>query len=233
MSAKKRLIGALGLSLMALVMQAPVSAQTAPAESANESAVEAATWTAPENLAASSLLEADEMNEGEALVFTEPTPATADELAVPAEEPVDVAQARRRTRNTVSGSDFIGIGADFGYADDLSFAVISKLSFSEQVAIRPSVLLGDDFSILVPVTYEFNQFTTDTGGFRVRPYVGAGASYSDSDDDEDFNLLLAAGADVPLSQRFTLNAQANWGVLNDSQFGATVGVGYNFGRILR
>ena len=44
---------------------------------------------------------------------------------------------------------------------------------------------------------------------------------------------MVAGADVPLGQRFTLNAQANLGVLNDTDFGVTIGVGYNFGRLFR
>jgi len=95
------------------------------------------------------------------------------------------------------------------------------------------VLVGDDLSVLVPVTYEFNRYSTDVGGFRVLPYAGVGASYQDNSDNENFNLLLSAGADVPLSDQFTLNAQANVGVLNDTEFGVTVGVGYNFGRLIR
>ncbi len=148
------------------------------------------------------------------------------------DESSEIAQARRRTRNRVarSGSDFVGIGADFGYVDSVSFAVISKLSLSEQIALRPSVLVGDDLAVLVPVTYEFTRFSTDVSGFQIRPYAGVGASYDG--DGEDFNLLLAAGADAPLSQRFTLNAQANLGVFNDTDFGVTVGVGYNFGSLL-
>ena len=83
--------------------------------------------------------------------------------------------------------------------------------------------------MLVPVTYEFNQLAANAGGFQLRPYAGVGASDSDGDDDSDINLLLSAGVDVPISQQFTLNGQANLGVLNDTDFGATVGVGYNFG----
>jgi hypothetical protein len=111
--------------------------------------------------------------------------------------------------------------------------VISKLSLSEQVSLRPSVLIGDDLSVLVPVTFDLNTYSTDVSGFRIIPYAGVGASYQDSSDDENFNLLLSAGADVPLSQQFTLNAQANVGVLNGTDFGVTVGVGYNFGDLFR
>jgi hypothetical protein len=92
--------------------------------------------------------------------------------------------------------------------------------------------VGDDLSILVPVTYDLSSYSGDVAGFRFLPYAGVGASYQDGDG-EDFNLLLTAGTDIPLSQQFTLNAQANVGVLNDTNFGVTVGVGYNFGNLFR
>lgn len=160
----------------------------------------------------------------------------ASELAYPAvEAPEELAQVRRRrTRGGASsGANFIGIGADFGYADDISFAAISKFSFTDQWAVRPTVLIGDDFSVLLPVTYDFSRFGTQVSGFQLRPYAGAGASFGGDDDDSDINLLLSAGVDVPVSERFTFNAQVNWGVLNDSQFGATVGIGYNLGNIFQ
>lgn len=248
MSVRKKVLGALGLALMAAGMQLPANAQSIEAQAVGVETlaiqdleaqlpedVEAASWTQPENLSAQSLLEAE--------ATSEQTVIEADEYALQAEEleaadSVELAQARRRTRRTnraAGGANFVGIGADFGYADDVSFAVISKLSLSQQIALRPSVLIGDDFSVLLPVTYEFNQFSADAGGFQVRPYAGVGASYvggDDEDDDENFNLLLAVGADAPLSRRFTLNAQANLGVFNDTDFGVTVGVGYNFGGVL-
>ena len=34
------------------------------------------------------------------------------------EASIDLAQARRRTRGRVGSSNFVGIGADFGYAED-------------------------------------------------------------------------------------------------------------------
>ncbi|MEM6449000.1 MAG: hypothetical protein AAF703_01665 [Cyanobacteria bacterium P01_D01_bin.105] len=171
----------------------------------------------------------------EELTNLEPAQLTSvmDQSAVNQPADLEVAQARRRTRNASRSKDFIGVGADFGYADDVSFAVISKLSINESVAVRPSVLIGDDFSVLVPVTYEFSQLSAEVNDFQVRPYAGVGAAYSDDDEGEDFNLLLTAGVDVPISQRFTLNAQANLGVLNDTDFGVTVGIGYNFDSIFR
>jgi len=218
MFVKKGLLGGLGLSLLLLGVQPAAKAQS----------VEDVTF------------DATPIGEGAAtelagLETAQATPFRQEAAAGAIEEPTELAQARRRTRNAAGrrGSDFVGVGADFGFADDVSFAVISKLSFSENIAIRPSVLIGDDFSILVPVTYEFNQLSTNVDNFQVRPYAGVGASYTDDDDDDDLNLLLSAGADIPISQRFTFNAQANLGVFNDTDFGVTVGVGYNFGQIFR
>ncbi len=288
MSIRKGLFGILSLSLFALVLQLPASAQTV-----NTSLTEIGTVEIESNSLESNSLESNSLESTGTqsasneplttdlttdLTFSEAQPqpwtqaetvseddplstaarataadltlandtvavesaqpaAAAAELALPAaedfEEPATLAQARRRTRgDAVIGSDFIGIGADFGYAGDVSFAAISKFSFTERLAARPSILIGDDFAVLVPVTYDFSRFSTDLGGFQLRPYAGAGVSYTDSeDDDSDINLLLSAGVDVPVSQRFTFNAQLNYGVLNDSQFGGTVGVGYNLGNL--
>ncbi|MGC1219369.1 MAG: hypothetical protein WA883_17990 [Phormidesmis sp.] len=278
MSIRKGLFGILSLSLFALVLQLPASAQTVNTSLTEIGTVEIesnslesnsleSTGTQSANseplttdltfdeaqpqpwTQAETVLESDPLTTAEiataadltlasdtvVLESTQPT-TDASELALPAagefEEPATLAQARRRTRGTaVVGSDFIGIGADFGYAGDVSFAAISKFSFTDRLAARPSILVGDEFAILVPVTYDFSRFSTDIGGFQLRPYAGAGVSYTDSEDN-DINLLLSAGVDVPFSQRFTLNAQLNYGVLNDSQFGGTVGVGYNLGNLL-
>lgn len=182
----------------------------------------------PENLSAESLTLAEETMPAESV---QPTAAAA-ELAYPAgEEPAKIAQARRRTGGNVSrSSDFIGIGADFGTAGDISFAAISKLSLSDQIAVRPSILVGDDFAVLVPVTYGFSRFSTNVQSFQILPYAGLGASYVDGDSSSDLGLLVSAGVDVPVSRQFTANAQANYaGIFSDNDnFGVTIGVGYNF-----
>lgn len=247
---KKELWRVCGLTLLIAGMQGPAQAQTTtpetvqgggvqainPSENLNSTvaSIEAAAWTATEHLSAEALL--NEETAVDPLAQQHLAEETANLATSANEGNIKLAQARRRTRGANGGPDFIGVGADFGYVDDVSFAVISKISVNELVALRPSILLGDDLAILLPITYQFNQFAAGTDNFQLRPYVGIGASYVDSDDDdddEDFNLLLAAGADIPLGQRFTLNAQANLGVLNDTDFGGTVGIGYNFGRIFR
>ena len=153
--------------------------------------------------------------------------------------PVEIAQGRRETATTASSSpDFIGIGANFGYVEDVSGVIISKFSIADNWAVRPSVSIGDDIAVLAPVTYEFNR-STNVGGARLSPYVGAGISWADEHnrdgnaDVSDVHILVSAGVDVPVSRRFTLNAQANLGLLNETEFGGTVGIGYNIGNILR
>ncbi len=251
MTMNKIFFGALGLALMALGMQLPANAQavqsqavesqaieaqtvegttvlastqSAQPETAQPAQIEAASWTQPESLSASGLTT-------QAAAPEQQANTEAAELTYPAsEESADIAQARRRTGGArVPGSDFIGIGADFGTANNVSFAVISKLTLRDQIAVRPSVIVGDDLAVLVPVTYDFSRFNADVQGFQIRPYAGVGASYVDNSG-SSVGLLLTAGVDVPVSRTFTANAQANYaGIFSDSDnFGVTVGVGYNF-----
>ena len=165
----------------------------------------------------------------------------AEAIAYPTAPAIELAQRRRRNlTNNNSSQNFIGVAADFSYFDDVTFGVISKLSLNEQVSIRPSALIGDGyFAALVPVTYEFNQYTTNVSGFQVSPYAGAGVAYNSfdtlGDSESTIDLLLSAGADIPISNNFTLNGQLNYvGIFDDFDgFGITVGVGYNLGNLFR
>ncbi|MEL6552800.1 MAG: hypothetical protein AAFQ63_04965 [Cyanobacteria bacterium J06621_11] len=149
------------------------------------------------------------------------------------EDTIELAQSRRRRRTRAAQRlNYVGVGADFGTADDTTFAVISKLSLTDNISVRPAALIGDDFSVLAPVTYDFTQLGDSAENIQIRPYVGGGASYITSDDDSNLGLLLSAGIDVPVSRRFVINAQANYaGVFSDEEdFGVTVGVGFAVGR---
>ncbi len=223
MSMKREFLGAIGFALMVLGISLPVQAQALPES-------DLPTVKTYETLSADLI-----GNDGE-LVYPAAEVAEAAETAQP-----QIAQSRRpeRARLRASSPDFIGIGADIGTTDDVSFAVMSKLSISPQFAVRPSVLVGDGFAILAPVTYEFTRYNTevdtDAQRIQIRPYAGLGASYVDSDDDSNLGMMVAAGVDVPISRQFTVNAQVNYaGIFSDSDnFGATVGLGYNFGNLIR
>ena len=216
-----------GLSVLALGTQLPAQAQ-------NQLSVEdfAAENPAADLIAVDSMT-VEEISVEEIIAGDASTEDT--QLAAPTntlgEESIELAQARRRTRGGASSQNFIGVGADIGTADEVSFAVFSKYSFSEQVALRPSVLIGDDFAVLVPLTYEFQ--STGLDSFQVSPYAGIGASYiedNNNNNNSEFGMLISAGIDVPISRRFTLNGQLNYaGIFSDSSnFGGTVGIGYNF-----
>lgn len=166
--------------------------------------------------------------EAAALTYSTEEPLEAEE-SLEAEEPL-IAQFSRRRTSVAANSSFVGIGLDIGYADDASFAVISKIAFANRIAVRPSVLIGDDVALLVPVTYDFRQYAPEAGGFQFIPYGGVGAAYN-FDDDSELNLLLSAGVDVPVTRQITVNAQANLGVFNDTDFGVTVGAAYNIGNL--
>lgn len=243
MSLKRNFLGAIGFALMTLGISLPVQAQ-----SLSESKLStASTYTASE-MTASELMAAEPVvvaaPAAAETLTTEPVMADA-ELAYPVgaeiEAETEVAQTRRqqRARLRANSPDFIGIGADIGTAEDFSFAAMGKLSISPDFAVRPSVLIGDGFAILAPVTYEFTRYNAeveaDRQRFQIRPYAGVGASYVDTDDDSSLGAMLAVGADVPISRQFTINAQANYaGIFSDSDnFGVTMGLGYNFNNLIR
>ncbi|OIP76185.1 MAG: hypothetical protein AUK48_06220 [Oscillatoriales cyanobacterium CG2_30_44_21] len=135
-------------------------------------------------------------------------------------------------RSTRSGPSYIGAGLNFGSigngnSGDRSLVLISKLGLTETISIRPSIfLLGDFVSILIPVTYDFapQQPFSD---FRFSPYVGGGIAI-DAGSNSSYGGLITAGVDIPLSSNFTVNVAANLAILNNTNLGIVVGIGYNF-----
>lgn len=158
------------------------------------------------------------------------------QLPTPADETDEVAQFP----GPIAGGNtsFVGIGGNIGLGDDgapggdPAFAVISKIAFTNRLAVRPSALIGDDVSFLIPVTYRFGQVLPDVGQFDLQPYAGAGVGFSVGDDSEIAGLI-SAGLDVPISNQFTANGQANLSIGDDTGFGVTLGVGYNFSNLFQ
>lgn len=179
----------------------------------------------------------------EPLLSVEPEPRqlaieTADETVDETADDIgEVAQVRRRRPRIGAPSSFIGIGGNIGLGDngapgsDPAFAVISKLAFSRRLSVRPAALIGDDVSFLVPVTYSFGALP-GPGQFALQPYAGGGAAFTTGDNSE-VTGLVSAGVDVPLSRNFTANGQANLSLGDQSGFGVTLGVGYNFGQVFQ
>ena len=138
-------------------------------------------------------------------------------------------------RATRSGSSYFGVGGNIGLGDgdtaigEGSFAVISKIGLTRAFSVRPSALIGDSVTILLPVTYDlsFGEGPTGELGFTAAPFVGAGAAISTSDD-ASVDLLLTGGVDVPLTPQLTGTASVNASVTGNAGVGVLLGIGYNF-----
>jgi len=142
----------------------------------------------------------------------------------------DLAQIIRGRYDAVSPM-YLGVGGNIGIGNredsgvaSFGFSVISKVSLGPRFSVRPGVLVtNQNTSFTVPLTYNFNNL--EFANFRFQPYVGAGV---DIPSGGDIGLLVSAGADVPISRDFTLNAVSNWRVTSGFGLGITIGVGYNF-----
>jgi hypothetical protein len=153
--------------------------------------------------------------------ITEAAPALDNDL--------ELAQSSRRGYASVSPA-YLGVAGNVGFGDpdsaigDFGVNVISKISLGPRFSLRPGFFISERFTnFAIPLTYNFN--TMSARGVRFQPYVGAGV-------DVPFNgntaLMLNAGADVPISRAFTLNAATNVRVTSGFGLGFSLGVGYNF-----
>ncbi|WP_323312394.1 hypothetical protein [Anabaena cylindrica] len=140
-------------------------------------------------------------------------------------------------RSTRGGSSYIGLAGNIGLSGgtsslaDGNFTIISKIGFTRSLSVRPSVILGDNTTFLIPITYDFSfQQVGDpfTERLPIAPYVGVGAAIQTGDNSETA-VLLTGGIDVPLNSKFTATAAINAGFFDQTDVGLLVGVGYNFG----
>ena len=136
---------------------------------------------------------------------------------------------------TRGGSSYIGVAGNIGLGGDSAlgdgnFMVISKVGLTNVLSVRPSVVLGDETVILLPVTYDLSLATSDPfrDSLPFTPYVGAGLAYETGDDSE-LSFLLSGGIDVPLTNKLTATAALNAAFFDETDLGLSVGVGYNFG----
>lgn len=183
---------------------------------------ESGTELAPSTSAAGLVAEPSTSKSSSGAVAQFDTPAPSPEPGV--SEPIDVDPGQA----TVSSPSYIGVGVGFDFDDDTGLAVLSKVGLSDRLSVRPSVVteFNDSASIRVPLTLDFTP-RSQVGGFNISPYIGAGAVFAVGGD-TDIGPLVTAGVDVPLTPRFTGTAALNVGFVDDTEFGAYVGVGYNF-----
>ncbi|MFW9258200.1 hypothetical protein [Nostoc sp. CALU 546] len=138
-------------------------------------------------------------------------------------------------RSTRGGSSYVGIAANIGLSGgdsslgDGNFAIVSKIGLTNSISVRPSAVLGDNTTVLLPITYDFNFRSADAFSepLPIAPYVGVGAAYKTGDDSQ-FAFLVSGGIDVPLTPQFTATASVNAGFFDQTDVGLLLGVGYNF-----
>ena len=143
-------------------------------------------------------------------------------------------------RSTRSGSSYIGVGGNIGLGSggtalgESSFSVFSKLGLTRNVSVRPSVLVNDNPTILLPLTLDFTPRITGVTeglsseiGRRVSPFIGAGIAISTAND-VSVDFLATAGVDVTISRQFTGTAAVNATLFDNPAVGLQLGIGYNF-----
>lgn len=169
---------------------------------------------------------------------TQPTtPTTEPPATTPETTPTQTTPgAIEPGRATRGGSSYVGVGGNIGLGGGDTalgignFTVISKIGFTEAVSARPAVVIGDDTTFLIPITYDFTVQPTGVATEAISsfaPYVGGGLAIA-TGDNSDVGPMLTAGADVPLGDRLTANAGVNVGFFDSTSVGLTIGVGYNF-----
>lgn len=130
---------------------------------------------------------------------------------------------------------YIGVGVNLGVGSgnsDLSegrFLVYGKLGFTPNISLRPAVLLGNQTTFLIPVTYDFPLQAADAiQPVSFVPYLGGGVIIASGSGDNNVGLLLSGGVDFPISRDFTATAGLNVGfVRNSTDFGILLGIAYN------
>jgi hypothetical protein len=146
-----------------------------------------------------------------------------------AQSDINVGRPTRGGRSYIGVAGNIGVSGGSSSLGDGNFAVISKIGLTNAISVRPSAILGDDTTILVPVTYDFSFKQADAFSERlaIAPYIGVGAAIK-TGDSSDVAFLVSGGIDVPLNSQFTATAAVNAGFFDETDVGLLLGVGYNF-----
>lgn len=144
-----------------------------------------------------------------------------------------VAQDVTPGRTTRSGPSYIGVGGNIGFGGETAlgegnFTILSKIGLTRNFSARPAVIVGNDPTILLPLTADFPIAPIDDDvDFDVAPYVGGGLAISTGDDSVT-RALVTGGIDVPLADQVTATANVNVAFFDDTEVGLVLGVGYNF-----
>lgn len=151
-----------------------------------------------------------------------PTP-TDPRLAPLIDEPPQIFGEQRYLFN------YIGVGANLGIGGDnalgnTSFAVFSRFALNPFLSLRPSILIDENVSFLIPVTYDLN----GSGVGELSPFIGTGLELA-TGDDSNFDLLLTGGVDFPITDWLTVTGSVNISPFDSFDIGFLVGAAYSFG----
>jgi hypothetical protein len=135
----------------------------------------------------------------------------------------------RRAQSYIGVAGNLGLGGGDSSLGDGNVAVFGKVSLSNTLSLRPSAVFGNNTTVLVPITYDFNLQSADPFDepLAISPYVGVGAAIK-TGSDSTTALLISGGIDFPLNPRFTATASVNAGFFDETDIGLLLGVGYNF-----
>ncbi len=130
---------------------------------------------------------------------------------------------------------YIGIGVNLGLGSgdsalsDGRFVVYGKVGFTENISLRPAILVGNETTFLIPVTYDFPIQAADAiQPVSFVPYLGGGAIIASGSGNNNLGFLLTGGVDFPISRDFTATAALNVGfVRSTTDFGILLGIAYN------
>lgn len=143
-----------------------------------------------------------------------------------------VAQAVNPGQATRSGSSYVGVGGNIGFGGRTalgrgSFTAFSKIGLTDNLSVRPEVIVRRNPAILLPVTVDFPVGSVVGERVSAAPYIGGGAVIS-TGRDSVVRGLVTGGVDVPVSDQITGTAAVNVGFLGKTEVGLRLGVGYNF-----
>ncbi len=163
---------------------------------------------------------------------TSPVPEAASESldTTVAQRDLDLRRIPRPIPN------WIGIGGNIGLSDNEeesalargAFVVNGKLNLVRNLSFRPAVIIGDNTTFVLPVTYDFLIPGDDPfAPVKFAPFVGGGAAIA-TGDNSSVGFLFTGGVEIPLSRQFVANGSINVGFLETTDVGIQLGVGYLF-----
>jgi len=139
------------------------------------------------------------------------------------------------TGKSLGVGNYVGVGGHIGFTDDGTnigrgaFMINGKYDLSPTLSVRPSILINDDVTFVIPATYNFIFQDEPFEPPTYSAFAGAGLAISTGDED-NVGLIVTGGVDWPFGPNFVANAALTGGVFIDgaTDLGISFGIGYSF-----